>query len=321
MLNRGSLKDAVVYLLLLVILLAVSGGVHFMYGRSSDGLFGVFGAPLNQLEAKIVVQGRIYRNLKASGRDLGPHGQDLGALTDEERRELEKARRDMFTQIINLFGQIPSRCLISLQQGTYTSVPGFFLVGFLGVFLGRYRKLFIIPLLGAVVWVSVFVAFLFLRTPSGTSVWHQFIPELTLSLGGWLMATTIALLVGCYSGRATLRALRQASSPQDVAQPIDPFLNLIAWRAVTVSMLLTSTILFAFNSSVLLSSPPSAQDMPTHMWVNQTARSPELSQDDRSNDVSLQLLEDARRTFNTYEEQTATRFKEILEALQDCRMP
>lgn len=101
MLNRGSLKDAVVYLLLLVILLAVSGGVHFMYGRSSDGLFGLFGAPLNQLEAKIVVEGRIYRNLKASGRDLGPHGQDLGALTDEERRELEKARRDMFTQIIN----------------------------------------------------------------------------------------------------------------------------------------------------------------------------------------------------------------------------
>lgn len=321
MLNRESLKDAGVYLLLLVILLAVSGGAHFMYGRSSDGLFGLFGAPLNQLEAKIVVQGRIYRNLKASGRDLGPHGQDLGALTIEERRELEKARRDMFTQIINLFGQIPSRCLISLQQETYTSVPGFFLVGFLGVFLGRYQKLFIIPLLGAVVWVSVFVAFLFLDTPSGTSVWHQFIPALTLSLGGWLMATTIALLVGCYSGRATLRAFRQVSSLQDVAQPIDPFLNLIAWRAVTISMLFTSTILFAFNSSVLLSSPPSAQDMPTHMWVNQTARSPELSQDDRSNEDSPQLLEEAKRGLITYEEQTVTRFEEILEALQDCRMP
>ena len=314
MLNRGSIKDAGVYLFLLLALLAVSGGAHFMYGRSSDGLLGLFGAPLNQLDAKIVVAGQIHRNLKASGRDLGP-------LTDEERREREKARLDIVTQAFDLFLQIPSRCLISLRQGTYTSVPGFFLIGFLGVLLSRYRKLFIIPLLGAAVWVSVFVAFLSFGTPSGTSVWHPFIPELTLSLGGWLMATTIALLVGCYSGRATLRAFRQVSSPKDVVQPIDPFLNLVAWRAVTVSMLLTSTILFAFNCCVLLSSPPSAQDMPTYMWVNQTARSPELSQDDRSNDVSLQLLEDARRTLLTYEEQTANRFKEVLKALQDCGMP
>jgi hypothetical protein len=315
MLNRGSLKDAVVYLLLLVILLAVSGGAHFVYGRSSDGLLGLAGAPLNQLYAKDVVAGRIYRNLKASGRDLGPRGQDLGALTDEERRELEKARLDVVTHTLDLFTQIPSRCLMSLRQGTYTSVPGFFLIGFLGVLVGRYRKLFIIPLLGAAVWVSVFVAFLFLP------LWHLFIPELTLSLCGWLMATTIALLVGCYSGQATLRAFRQVSSAQDLVQPIDPFLNLRAWRAVTVSMLLTSTILFAFNCCVLLSSPPSAQDIPKLIWLNQKGRSPELSQDDRSNEGSPQLLEEAKRTLVTYEEQTANTFKEVLEALRDCRMP
>jgi hypothetical protein len=55
--------------------------------------------------------------------------------------------------------------------------------------------------------------------------------------------------------------------------------------------------------------------------MNQTARSPEVSQDARSNDDSPQLLEDARRTLVAHEEQTAGKFKEILEVLRECRMP
>lgn len=302
--KRGSMRDAVVYALLVLAYLATSSGLQtalcsrFLqcesgYGKSKVVAYMTFAHQLN-------------RTLQASSRQLD-------ALTPSERTDLSRFTHEALQELPHLPEIVANDFGRGFRVQVLAGLPSYFLLGALGMLVHRYRKLFVVPFLEALV-AGLFLVPTVRSVLSAGSSWAFMLPELALWIGGSLVAGLGALVLGCICGSGLMRVLQRYRQPAgSLEEQVRPMVSLLWWRSASLAIILVAITLCASTTWALLLESTETDRSPL-----EETQSPPAERDSPQSHTSRTFLAEGERSLFEFEEKTAASFREIVDSMRDC---